>query len=807
MLRPRWRTVVGLAALWLAGCGTASPSEATAGLAVAGDAAVDGFDGGGSSVDVPAPPADLAPGVDAAPDGLAADAAPDDTATPPLDNAPELPTPDVPSPEDSSDVAVVPPSHARGVVSRADGLRVAGAAVRLDGPTLGASLQAVTDADGRFDFVVPQGSYALRVAHPKYSPRAATIDLPASQDAFVPLVLPELRAAASFDAAMGWKGQGVIFSGGSNWLGSGVIESGGSNWHVAIPPKSLVTAANEVATGAIQVRLSVTVTAIDGAASLPLGGLPPATDGLDLASVIDLEVVAAQAPLQPSAGQPLLVTLAMPGVDAGQSLSVWSLDHQTAAWQSEGTVLAQASPSGAGAQVTVALTHLSTWAVGRATAPPRCVDVTLKAEGGGSPEPGLVRATRGGIRVEAPLSPGGSACLSLPVGGAPYSLAYVRQSGTAVHLAHIAELTVTGAAATCGGADCQQVVATPLPLTCIDVAVHEGSPGAPGGPEPMAGLTVRLSTGESGVTNKSGKVTLAAAPYVPVAVLTPYADPVRVVPQVPTGDDCGAKVFLDLGAGSLTKSNAGVFEMGCKDGSGAECPDDASPAHTVVLSGYGLAHHEVTVGQYRRCMDLGTCTPPAGPPNAACTWPDVFVEPAAGRLSLPITCVTWAQAAGYCASVGRRLCTEAEWEAAVRGPAKRKYPWGFEEPTCARAVYLGEDAGEEKDLGACSSGQPWPVGSRPAGKSIHGAEDLAGNAPEWVSDWYDPAWYGSVAAKLKDTPGPQSGTQRVVRGGGFASDGSSLTAYRRSAAEPGASTVTEDGRVMGLGIRCCSSTK
>lgn len=103
---------------------------------------------------------------------------------------------------------------------------------------------------------------------------------------------------------------------------------------------------------------------------------------------------------------------------------------------------------------------------------------------------------------------------------------------------------------------------------------------------------------------------------------------------------------------------AGTFEMGCVPGD-RECDGDESPRHAVTISrGFTLTATEVTVAQYRAAG--GT----------------VPVQPSWSGYRHPMVNVTRDEARAFCAAVGGRLPTEAEWEYAARGGrAGAVYPW------------------------------------------------------------------------------------------------------------------------------------
>lgn len=120
----------------------------------------------------------------------------------------------------------------------------------------------------------------------------------------------------------------------------------------------------------------------------------------------------------------------------------------------------------------------------------------------------------------------------------------------------------------------------------------------------------------------------------------------------------------------------------------------------------------------------------------------------------PRVCITWYEAQAYATWRGGQLPTEAQWELAARGPEAHIYPWGNTWDTTLANV-------EESD-GLV------PVGSYPDGVSWVGAHDMAGNAMEWVSNWFDADYY--ELAVRDDPTGPASGTRKPEKGGWWGSN-------------------------------------
>jgi len=216
----------------------------------------------------------------------------------------------------------------------------------------------------------------------------------------------------------------------------------------------------------------------------------------------------------------------------------------------------------------------------------------------------------------------------------------------------------------------------------------------------------------------------------------------------------------------------GWFWRGTDDG-----PADTRPRERVWIETFYMDLTEVTTEAFEACRKTKKCG------AAKPFYPDY------DRPRQPMVAVSWHRAVQYCAAMGKRLPTEAEWEKAARGPDGALHPWGNEAATCEKAVIrdeTGRSCGVPMDGPWPKKGRTFEVGSRKAG--VYGLFDMSGNAWEWVNDWHSKSWKKCGAECQGVNPkGPCDGkdpcrghTMRVVRGGSWYWTAEYATgAYRR----------------------------
>ena len=216
----------------------------------------------------------------------------------------------------------------------------------------------------------------------------------------------------------------------------------------------------------------------------------------------------------------------------------------------------------------------------------------------------------------------------------------------------------------------------------------------------------------------------------------------------------------------MVKVPAGWFIMGSNSGD-----SDEKPRRRVYLDEFFIDKYPVTNVRFRRF----------GRPKK------VYGSKFNGDRQ-PVVGVTWFQARDYCASVGKRLPTEAEWEKSARGVDGRKYPWG------------NSWDGSKVIWSKNSGGKTHPVDrDYNTHRSPYGAVDLVGNTWECAADSYKSDYDRN--APDRNPKGPSSGSARVVRGGSW--DFHKPTWFRAADRNRGAAGF----RNGALGFRCAKASK
>jgi formylglycine-generating enzyme required for sulfatase activity len=330
----------------------------------------------------------------------------------------------------------------------------------------------------------------------------------------------------------------------------------------------------------------------------------------------------------------------------------------------------------------------------------------------------------------------------------------------------------------------------------------------------LIGAAVVVALGVTAMRSKSS-VPSSAAPVSTMPATSAFA-PTVVNTAAPAGAAPAGMVWIP----------GGEFSMGAADPMGADGNDvgmnattDSRPIHRVYVDGFWIDATEVTNEQFGAFvkatgyMTVAERTPraedfPGAPREDLVAGSVVFAQPDRpvpldnylrwwsyvkganwrhplgplssidGKERFPVVHLAYDDAAAYAKWAGKRLPTEAEWEFAARGGLTGQvYPWGDEFKKDGRWManthqghFPDHDSGEDAFTGI------GPVAQFPP--NAYGLYDVAGNVWEWVSDWYRPDYYATLAAGgavARNPAGPSSSydpsepgvPKRVMRGGSF----------------------------------------
>ena len=239
---------------------------------------------------------------------------------------------------------------------------------------------------------------------------------------------------------------------------------------------------------------------------------------------------------------------------------------------------------------------------------------------------------------------------------------------------------------------------------------------------------------------------------------------------------------------------AGTFIMGSDKKVDRNAYPAEFPQRKVYLDAYEIDKFEVTTVQFLKFVLATNRAPLIDWQYDGGNFQDTMA-------SHPVMHVSWFDADAYCKWAGKRLPTSAEWEKAARGEDGRMYPWGNEPAGLSRANFG-------------RTGLSGPVRDRPErlllyppiisvdkyenAVSPYGLFQMAGNVAEWTADWYDPQYYKK--APDRNPKGPETGTQKAFRGGGWIDSTPSVRPAQRNGTEPST-------KMNWLGFRCARDVK
>lgn len=186
----------------------------------------------------------------------------------------------------------------------------------------------------------------------------------------------------------------------------------------------------------------------------------------------------------------------------------------------------------------------------------------------------------------------------------------------------------------------------------------------------------------------------------------------------------------------MVRVTGGTFMMGATPEQGENTSDKEKPVHQVTLSSFSISQTEVTQELWDAVMG---------------TNPSYYT----GDMQCPVESVSWNDCQAFIAQLNQltgeqfRLPTEAEWEFAARGGNKSQ-----------GTRYAGSNIIDDVAwYNANSTNTTHPVALKTPNEL--GLFDMTGNVWEWCNDWYK----RYTAEAQTDPTGPETGNNRVLRGG------------------------------------------
>lgn len=253
----------------------------------------------------------------------------------------------------------------------------------------------------------------------------------------------------------------------------------------------------------------------------------------------------------------------------------------------------------------------------------------------------------------------------------------------------------------------------------------------------------------------------------------------------------------DARAVPMIAVSAGTFRRGHHVTPSPVARMDESPAHDVFVSAFRIDATLVTRAAFTRFVEATryvTTAERLGHGVASregmddWAWQRVpggsfrrpFIEPPDAdsasflRDDAPVVMVSHHDAVAYCAHLGKRLPTEAEWERAMRAGSDTRFPWGDAPERDGGALGLNYWQGESHHRNERLDGWLYVSPVRAFPPNAWGIHDPVGNVWQWVADWYAPDTYAREAkearvsgAITRDPKGPDTGRTRVLRGGSW----------------------------------------